>query len=114
MTIKETARKYRVVIIALTALVMLGIGAALYWMAGREAQPAAVGAEGTAGRCDEAELPEAAHHLSFSLTRDKADRNCRGQRKGRKINYCGVLHNVGSGAKSIKIASGSIIFHAAS
>ena len=39
MTIKETARKYRRVIV-LAVLIMLGIAAALYWMAGREAPPA--------------------------------------------------------------------------
>ncbi|MEK7716716.1 MAG: biotin/lipoyl-binding protein, partial [Pseudomonadota bacterium] len=38
MTIKETARKYRRVIV-LAALVMLGIAAAVYWNASREAQP---------------------------------------------------------------------------
>ena len=39
MTIKETARKYRRVIV-LAVLSMLGIAAAVYWMAGREAPPA--------------------------------------------------------------------------
>ncbi|MEK7223385.1 MAG: biotin/lipoyl-binding protein, partial [Pseudomonadota bacterium] len=38
MTIKETARKYRGVI-ALAVFVMLGIAAAVYWNASRDAQP---------------------------------------------------------------------------
>jgi hypothetical protein len=39
VTIKETARKYRRVIM-LAVLVMLGIVGAFYWVAGREAPPA--------------------------------------------------------------------------
>ena len=38
MTIRETARKYRRVIV-LAVLVVLGIAAAVYWSASRDAQP---------------------------------------------------------------------------